>query len=205
MLKLWHGTEKRNRFYLFRFSAHEKERWFWNYSFISPVWYAKSLLITEIGLKQWGINSYPFMWHCLITYSNSIFFQQDADASEIKVQVCVYAFDLLYLNGKVSKANVSKCYLPVKGLYQETEYSLTQVWSIGHEGRSFNKDWPKPANWNKDTKMKREKFWLRRNTQRKRDIQIMANTQEWGQTFALLQRSLSKSKSLYFHILLLLH
>ena len=24
---------------------------------------------------------------------------QDADASEIKVQVCVYAFDLLYLNG----------------------------------------------------------------------------------------------------------
>ena len=26
MLKLWPGTEKRNRFYLFRFSAHEKER-----------------------------------------------------------------------------------------------------------------------------------------------------------------------------------
>lgn len=25
---------------------------------------------------------------------------QDADASEIKIQVCVYAFDLLYLNGK---------------------------------------------------------------------------------------------------------
>ena len=25
---------------------------------------------------------------------------QDADASEIKVQVCVYAFDLLYLNGE---------------------------------------------------------------------------------------------------------
>lgn len=26
--------------------------------------------------------------------------KQDADASEIKVQVCVYAFDLLYLNGE---------------------------------------------------------------------------------------------------------
>lgn len=26
---------------------------------------------------------------------------QDVDASEIKVQVCVYAFDLLYLNGEV--------------------------------------------------------------------------------------------------------
>lgn len=26
---------------------------------------------------------------------------QDVDASEIKVQVCVYAFDLLYLNGQV--------------------------------------------------------------------------------------------------------
>lgn len=28
------------------------------------------------------------------------FVLQDADASEIKVQVCVYAFDLLYLNGE---------------------------------------------------------------------------------------------------------
>lgn len=26
---------------------------------------------------------------------------QDVDALEIKVQVCVYAFDLLYLNGEV--------------------------------------------------------------------------------------------------------
>lgn len=26
---------------------------------------------------------------------------QDVEASEIKVQVCVYAFDLLYLNGEV--------------------------------------------------------------------------------------------------------
>ena len=26
---------------------------------------------------------------------------QDANISEIKVQVCVFAFDLLYLNGKV--------------------------------------------------------------------------------------------------------
>ena len=27
---------------------------------------------------------------------------QDADVSNINIQVCVYAFDLLYLNGKVS-------------------------------------------------------------------------------------------------------
>jgi len=29
-------------------------------------------------------------------------FLQDADMSTINIQVCVYAFDLLYLNGKVS-------------------------------------------------------------------------------------------------------
>eukprot|EP00079_Xenopus_tropicalis_P018712 XP_004920869.2 PREDICTED: DNA ligase 1-like [Xenopus tropicalis] len=28
--------------------------------------------------------------------------RKDVDASEIKVQVCVYAFDMLYLNGEVS-------------------------------------------------------------------------------------------------------
>ena len=97
---------------------------------------------------------------------------------------------------------MSKCYLPVGGLYQEIEYSPIQVASIRHEGRSFNKDWPKPANWNKNAKMKRETLWLRRNTQRKRDIQITANTKECGQTFALWQLSLSKSMSLFFHVLL---
>lgn len=67
--------------------------------------------------------------------------QQDADASEIKVQVCVYAFDLLYLNGKVSKVymcqntHIMICYL----LYREIEYGPTQVRSIGLKGSSFDK------------------------------------------------------------------
>ncbi len=30
---------------------------------------------------------------------------QDADIADIKVQVCVYAFDLLYLNGRVSASH----------------------------------------------------------------------------------------------------
>jgi len=33
-------------------------------------------------------------------------FLQDADMSTINIQVCVYAFDLLYLNGKVSCVNM---------------------------------------------------------------------------------------------------
>ena len=45
---------------------------------------------------------------------------QDADASEIKVQVCVYAFDLLYLNGKVSRvvASLQSIFL-ISGSYRE--------------------------------------------------------------------------------------
>lgn len=42
---------------------------------------------------------------------------QDVDALEIKVQVCVYAFDLLYLNGEVrpstSEENITQRYLSV--------------------------------------------------------------------------------------------
>jgi DNA ligase-1 len=30
----------------------------------------------------------------------SVFFKQDASEAEIKVQVCVFAFDLIYLNGQ---------------------------------------------------------------------------------------------------------
>ncbi len=43
-----------------------------------------------------------FSWYSpLKVYIEFLCVFQDVDASEIKVQVCVYAFDLLYLNGEV--------------------------------------------------------------------------------------------------------
>lgn len=38
----------------------------------------------------------------MVPYEPFLYITQDAEMSEIKVQVCLYAFDLLYLNGKVS-------------------------------------------------------------------------------------------------------
>ena len=34
---------------------------------------------------------------------------QDADVSQIQVQVCIFAFDLLYLNGEVCKQFCADC------------------------------------------------------------------------------------------------
>lgn len=63
--------------------------------------------------RKVGFHGSRFMrWHCVCTWLmvlvSMVFaavislFLQDADVSEIKVQVCVFAFDLLYLNGKAS-------------------------------------------------------------------------------------------------------
>lgn len=135
----------------------------------------------------------------LLNYINIdfIFFysQQDADASEIKVQVCVYAFDLLYLNGKVSKVymcqntHIMICYL----LYREIKYGPTQVRSIGLQGSSFDKDQPKPAKnvfifyfRNKVARIDSEKLWYRVNAKGKKAIQVTAHTQERRQKFFAL-------------------
>lgn len=47
------------------------------------------------GGVQWGL---PYHLPLLV----SILPQQEVDAAEIQVQVCLYAFDLIYLNGEVS-------------------------------------------------------------------------------------------------------
>lgn len=44
-------------------------------------------------------RQFSHLWEYLKQFE---FLLQDVDASEIKVQVCLYAFDLLYLNGEVS-------------------------------------------------------------------------------------------------------
>lgn len=54
--------------------------------------YLNELIYLQIFVKWKYCNCrLPFLYASL----------QDVDASEIKVQVCVYAFDLLYLNGEV--------------------------------------------------------------------------------------------------------
>ena len=48
-----------------------------------------------------------FSNHTEIFYPKCTFLLKDASISDIKVQVCVFAFDLLYLNGKVSEITLS--------------------------------------------------------------------------------------------------
>lgn len=67
----------------------------------SVVLYIKSCLKLCKTIAELFIDL--FDWHIAfenISLNVGIFCLQDADAAEIKVQVCVYAFDMIYLNGK---------------------------------------------------------------------------------------------------------
>ena len=59
---------------------------------------------------------------------------QEVDAAEIQVQVCLYAFDLIYLNGQVSSGCGSGgrwglCVsLGARGLWGHTQAAVLKVW-----------------------------------------------------------------------------
>lgn len=49
-----------------------------------------------------------FLWkYVLFLFSDCTFILQDVEATEIRVQVCVYAFDMLFLNGQVSVSSIT--------------------------------------------------------------------------------------------------
>ena len=64
-------------------------------------WETADLTISDIEhQKKKGVFTSIAITHT--SYVGTYWPLQDADVSNINIQVCVYAFDLLYLNGKVS-------------------------------------------------------------------------------------------------------
>ena len=64
-----------------------------------------------LSTRKRKVCAHQHSYHTHTSYVGTYWPLQDADVSNINIQVCVYAFDLLYLNGKVS--NVYNLYTAV--------------------------------------------------------------------------------------------